>query len=143
MLIFYVHKEYQRQSIANKLHDALEAEAKKQGKTELTSDVSKTVSVCRKPDGHPGYTLDFIASKCGFKDARQLRRICKNIMGSVLRDLREFQNSEVRPFQVIRKIFISSCPCRPPAQVCTCLPAGERPAGGTPFLSAGRLKNLQ
>ncbi len=30
---------------------------------------------------HPGYTLDYIASQCGFKDGRQLRRMWKDYYG--------------------------------------------------------------
>ncbi len=40
--LFYVHKDYQRQGIANKLYEDIEAEAKRQSQTSLTSDVSKT-----------------------------------------------------------------------------------------------------
>lgn len=40
--LFYVHKDYQRQGIANKLYADIEAEAKRQRQTILTSDVSET-----------------------------------------------------------------------------------------------------
>lgn len=39
---FYVHKDYQRQGIANKLYTDIENESKRQQQTILTSDVSKT-----------------------------------------------------------------------------------------------------
>lgn len=38
----YVHKDYQRQGIANKLYAGIEIEAKRQRQKKLTSDVSKT-----------------------------------------------------------------------------------------------------
>ncbi len=38
----YVHKNYQRQGIARKLYQLVEAEAQKQGENHFTSDVSKT-----------------------------------------------------------------------------------------------------
>jgi putative acetyltransferase len=38
----YVHKDFQRQGIADALLNAVEAEAKKQGTSTLTSDISKT-----------------------------------------------------------------------------------------------------
>ncbi|MCJ0743589.1 GNAT family N-acetyltransferase [Pedobacter montanisoli] len=40
--LFYVHKDYQRQGIANKLYMNIENIAKQQKQTELISDVSKT-----------------------------------------------------------------------------------------------------
>lgn len=40
--LFYVHKDHQQQGIAKKLYEAIEAEAKRQGQTALTSDVSIT-----------------------------------------------------------------------------------------------------
>ena len=40
--LFYVHKDHQREVIAKKLYAEIESIAKKQGQTELTSDVSKT-----------------------------------------------------------------------------------------------------
>ncbi len=40
--LLYVHKDYQRKGIANKLYDLIENEVKEQGQTILTSDVSKT-----------------------------------------------------------------------------------------------------
>lgn len=40
--LFYVHKDYQRQGIANKLYIDIETEVKRQGRTILTADVSKT-----------------------------------------------------------------------------------------------------
>lgn len=40
--LLYVHKEYQRQGIALKLYTDIENEARRQGRTGLTSDVSKT-----------------------------------------------------------------------------------------------------
>lgn len=40
--LFYVHKDHQREGIAKKLYAEIESIAKKQGQTELTSDVSKT-----------------------------------------------------------------------------------------------------
>lgn len=40
--LLYVHTDYQRQGIAHTLYTDIEKEAKRQGQTELTSDVSKT-----------------------------------------------------------------------------------------------------
>ena len=40
--LLYVHKDYQGQGIALKLYTDIEKEAKRQGQTELTSDVSVT-----------------------------------------------------------------------------------------------------
>lgn len=40
--LLYVHKDFQRQGIANKLFVEIENEAKRQGQIILTSDVSKT-----------------------------------------------------------------------------------------------------
>jgi putative acetyltransferase len=40
--LLYVHKDYLRQGLAYKLYTAIEEEVKRQGQTELTSDVSKT-----------------------------------------------------------------------------------------------------
>jgi putative acetyltransferase len=40
--LFYVHKDYQRQGIANKLYADIEIEAKRQQQKVLTADVSKT-----------------------------------------------------------------------------------------------------
>ena len=40
--LLYVHKECQRQGVAFKLYDAIEKEAKRQGQTELSAEVSKT-----------------------------------------------------------------------------------------------------
>lgn len=40
--LFYVHKDHQQQGIAKKLYADIEKEAKRQGQTELTSNVSKT-----------------------------------------------------------------------------------------------------
>ncbi len=40
--LLYVHKDFQRQGIANKLYAEVENEARRQGQTILTSDVSKT-----------------------------------------------------------------------------------------------------
>jgi putative acetyltransferase len=40
--LFYVHKDFQRKEIAKKLYKEIEAKAKLQRQTKLTSDVSKT-----------------------------------------------------------------------------------------------------
>ncbi|WP_394676258.1 GNAT family N-acetyltransferase [uncultured Sphingobacterium sp.] len=40
--VLYVHKDFQRQGIAQKLYNALETEATKHKNTFLTADVSKT-----------------------------------------------------------------------------------------------------
>jgi len=40
--LLYVHKDYQRQGIADRLYADIEKEAKRQGQKELTSNVSKT-----------------------------------------------------------------------------------------------------
>ncbi|TAG24938.1 MAG: GNAT family N-acetyltransferase [Cytophagia bacterium] len=40
--LLYVHKDYQRQGIANKLYEHIEKAAIQAGQTELKSDVSKT-----------------------------------------------------------------------------------------------------
>ncbi|WP_426792394.1 GNAT family N-acetyltransferase [Sphingobacterium sp. WOUb80] len=42
MDVLYVHKDFQRQGIAQKLYNALEDEAKGQKSTFVTADVSKT-----------------------------------------------------------------------------------------------------
>ena len=40
--LLYIHQNYQRQGIAHKLYADIEKEARRQGQTELTSNVSKT-----------------------------------------------------------------------------------------------------
>lgn len=43
--LFYTHKDFQRRGIAQKLYEKIEAEARRQRQTKLTSDVSKTAKV--------------------------------------------------------------------------------------------------
>jgi putative acetyltransferase len=40
--LFYIHKDYQRRGVATRLYTEVENEAKHQGRTVLTSEVSKT-----------------------------------------------------------------------------------------------------
>lgn len=49
--LFYVHKDFQRQGIAQKLYEEIEAEAKRQWQTKLTSEVSKTAKAFFKHVG--------------------------------------------------------------------------------------------
>ena len=55
--LLYVHKDYQRQGIAQQLLDEIEAEAKRLKQSVLTSDVSKTAKPFFKKNGFKTITL--------------------------------------------------------------------------------------
>ncbi|MBL7472559.1 GNAT family N-acetyltransferase [Robertkochia sediminum] len=48
---FYVHKDHQGQGIAKKLYTVIEAEALRQGHSQLTSDISKTARLFFEKQG--------------------------------------------------------------------------------------------
>lgn len=48
---FYIHKDHQRQGIANRLLEEIEAEARRLKQTDLTSDISKTAKTFFEKNG--------------------------------------------------------------------------------------------
>lgn len=78
--LLYVHKDFQRQGIAQKLYEKIEVEARRQRQTKLTSDVSKTAKLFFK--------------HVGFEKIKEQKIIRKDVELINFKMIKELQNEE-------------------------------------------------